>query len=131
MESLAGALPIAAGALATLTVNGGRMAEALVPEMLATDLAEYLVRKGVPFRETHHVAGAAVALAESEGIALTGLSLAALRSLHPAFDEDVTTIWSYERSVEQRDVLGGSSRRAVREQIGALRQWLGPGSSNQ
>ena len=125
MESLAGALPIAAGALATLTVNGGRMAEALVPEMLATDLAEYLVRKGVPFRETHHVAGAAVALAESEGIALTGLSLAALRSLHPAFDEDVAAIWSYERSVEQRDVRGGSSRRAVREQITTLRQWLG------
>ena len=125
MESLAGALPIAAGALATLTVNGGRMAQALVPEMLATDLAEYLVRKGVPFRETHHVAGAAVALAESEGIALTGLSLAALRSLHPAFDEDVAAIWSYERSVEQRDVRGGSSRRAVREQITTLRQWLG------
>ena len=124
METLAGALPIAAGALATLTVNGERMNQALAPEMLATDLAEYLVRKGVPFRQTHHIAGAAVALAESEGIALTDLSLAALRALHPAFDEDVTKIWSYERSVEQRDVRGGSSRRAVREQISALRQWL-------
>ena len=124
METLAGALPIAAGALATLTVNSERMNQALAPEMLATDLAEYLVRKGVPFRQTHHIAGAAVALAESEGIALTDLSLAALRALHPAFDEDVTEIWSYERSVEQRDVRGGSSRRAVREQISALRQWL-------
>ena len=124
METLAGALPIAAGALATLTVNGERMNQALAPEMLATDLAEYLVRKGVPFRQTHHIAGAAVALAESKGIALTDLSLAALRALHPAFDEDVTEIWSYERSVEQRDVRGGSSRRAVREQISALRQWL-------
>ena len=124
METLAGALPIAAGALATLTVNGERMNQALAPEMLATDLAEYLVRKGVPFRQTHHIAGAAVALAESGGIALTDLSLAALRALHPAFDEDVTEIWSYERSVEQRDVRGGSSRRAVREQISALRQWL-------
>ena len=124
METLAGALPIAAGALATLTVNGERMNQALAPEMLATDLAEYLVRKGVPFRQTHHIAGAAVALAESEGIALSDLSLAALRALHPAFDEDVTEIWSYERSVEQRDVRGGSSRRAVREQISALRQWL-------
>ena len=131
MESLAGALPIAAGALATLTVNVERMAQALVPEMLATDLAEYLVRKGVPFRETHHVAGAAVGLAESKGIALIDLPLAALRALHPAFDEDVAAIWSYERSVEQRDVRGGSSRRAVREQIGALRQWLGPGSGDQ
>ena len=124
MESLAGALPITAGALATLTVNRARMALALAPEMLATDLAEYLVRKGLPFRETHHIAGAAVALAESDGIALSDLSLAALHSLHPAFDEDVTEIWSYERSVERRDVRGGSSRRAVREQIGALRRWL-------
>ena len=88
-------------------------------------MEQFTKRVGVPFRETHHIAGAAVALAESEGIALTDLCLAALRSLHPAFDEDVTAIWSYERSVEQRDVLGGSSRRAVREQITTLRQWLG------
>ena len=124
METLAGALPIAAGALATLTVNRDKMAQALVPEMLATDLAEYLVRKGVPFRETHDLAGEAVALAESGGIALSDLTLTALRSLHPAFDEDVLAIWSYERSVEQRDVRGGSSRRAVREQIDELRRWL-------
>ena len=124
METLAGALPIAAGVLATLTVDGGRMVQALTSEMLATDLAEYLARKGVPFRETHHIAGAAVALAESEGIALSELSLASLRSLHPAFAEDAAAIWSYERSVERRDVQGGSSRRAVQEQIAALRQWL-------
>ena len=124
MDTLAGALPIAAGALATLTVKRDTMAQALVPEMLATDLAEYLVRKGVPFRETHDLAGEAVALAESGGIALSDLTLTALRSLHPAFDEDVLAIWSYERSVEQRDVRGGSSRRAVREQIDELRRWL-------
>ena len=124
MDTLAGALPIAAGALATLTVKRDTMAQALVPEMLATDLAEYLVRKGVPFRETHDLAGEAVALAESGGIALSDLTLTALRSLHPAFDEDVLAIWSYERSVEQRDVRGGSSRRAVQEQIDELRRWL-------
>ncbi len=118
------ALPVAAGALATLTVNGPNMARALVPEMLATDLAEYLVRKGVPFRETHHVAGAAVALAESQNIALTDLPLNDLRSLHPAFEEDIAAIWSYARSVEQRDVRGGTSRRAVQEQIDDLLQWL-------
>ena len=124
VDTLNRALPIAAGALATLSVNGKNMARALVPEMLATDLAEYLVRKGVPFRETHHVAGAAVALAESSGSALTDLSLAELQSLHPAFEEDVTAIWSYEGSVEKRDARGGSSRRAVQEQIEALLLWL-------
>lgn len=129
VDTLAGALPIAAGALATLTVKRDTMAQALVPEMLATDLAEYLVRKGVPFRETHDLAGEAVALAESEGIALSDLTLTALRSLHPAFDEDVLAIWSYERSVEQRDVRGGSSRRAVKEQIDELRRWLSQSTS--
>ena len=119
------ALPIAAGALATLTVNRKKMAQALVPEMLATDLAEYLVRKGVPFRETHHVAGAAVALAESQGCSLTELTLEALRNLHPAFEEDASAIWSYHRSVEQRDAHGGSSSRAVQEQIDELLSWLG------
>ncbi len=124
MATLAGALPIAAGVLATLTVHSEVMTDALTPELLATDLAEYLVRKGVPFRETHHIAGAAVARAEAEGISLSELPLAALRSLHEAFEEDAAEIWSYERSVEQRDAAGGTSRRAVMEQIAALRNWL-------
>ena len=124
IDTLTGVLSIAAGVLATLTVNRERMAQALLPEMLATDLADYLVHKGVPFRETHHIAGLAVALAESKGIPLSHLSIADLQSLHPAFGEDVADIWSYERSVEQRDVSGGSSRRALQEQIIALRHWL-------
>ena len=87
-------------------------------------MEQFTKQVGVPFRETHQVAGAAVALAESERIAHSDLSLTALRSLHPVFVEDVTEIWSYGRSVEQRDVRGKSSRRAVREQITTLRQWL-------
>ena len=75
------------------------------PEMLATDLAEYLVRKGVPFRETHHVAGAAVQMAEVQALPLPDLSLDDLRTLHKAFAEDVEEVWSFERSVERRDVM--------------------------
>jgi argininosuccinate lyase len=124
VDTLSGSLQIATGVLATLTVKGERMRQALVPEMLATDLAEYLVRKGVPFRETHHVAGAAVLLAESEGASIAALSLAQLCSLHPAFEADVHDLWNYERSVDQRDASGGSSRRAVQEQIESLQAWL-------
>ena len=82
------------------------------------------MRKGVPFRETHHIAGAAVAQAEAQGIALSELPLATLQALHPAFEEDAAEIWSYARSVEQRRATGGTSRRAVMEQISALRNWL-------
>jgi argininosuccinate lyase len=100
------------------------MRAALSPEMLATDLAEYLVRKGVPFRESHHIAGAAVRMAEVQGVVLTDLPLEDLQTLHKAFDKDVTAVWSFEASVDRRDVPGGTSRRSVQEQIERLRAWL-------
>jgi argininosuccinate lyase len=62
--------------------------------MLATDLAEYLVRKGVPFRETHHVSGAAVKMAEDKGVPLSSLSVADLQSIHPLFADDVVKVGS-------------------------------------
>jgi len=124
VDTLASALPIAAGVLATLAVLPQGLAMALTPEMLATDLADYLVRKGVPFREAHHIAGKAVRMAEERGISLPELSLMDLRQLHPAFDHDVDLVWDFEASVEQRDVEGGTSRRAVLAQIQALERWL-------
>ena len=54
------------------------------------------MRKGVPFRETHHVAGAAVRLAETRGVPLSSLTPADLRTLHPKFDDDVAAVWSFE-----------------------------------
>ena len=125
VDTLRDSVQIAGGVLATLTVNVAKMAASLVPEMLATDLAEYLVRKGIPFRETHHVAGAAVRLTEEKGVPLSGLTPADLQTLHPAFGDDVAAVWSFERSVDQRDAAGGSSRRAVLAQIDELRAWLG------
>lgn len=124
VDNLSGSLQIATGVLSTLTPNPGAMRAALSTEMLATDLAEYLVRKGVPFRETHHIAGAAVRMAEVQGIPLAELEVEDLQKLHTAFDEDVAEVWDFEQSVERRDVDGGTSRRAVLAQIGQLRTWL-------
>lgn len=121
VDSLTGALQIAAGVLSTLTVNPAAMRAALTTEMLATDLADYLVRKGVPFREAHHITGAAVRMAEVQALPLNALGLDDLRTLHDAFDDDVADVWSIEASVERRDVAGGTSRRAVEAQIAALR----------
>jgi argininosuccinate lyase len=123
--NLGAALQITSGVLATLTVNPSAMRAALSTEMLATDLADYLVRKGVPFRETHHLAGAAVQMAELQGVPLAEVPLEDLQTLHKAFAADVAEVWDFERSVEARDVAGGTSRRAVLEQIAALRDWLG------
>ena len=124
VDTLSGTLQIATGVIATLTPRPDRLAAALSPDMLATDLADYLVRAGVPFRETHHVAGAAVRLAEERACRLSELTAADLHTLHPAFGPDVTHVWDYERSVESRDVAGGTSRRAVTAQIEDLRGWL-------
>ena len=124
VDTLAGTLPIAVGVLSTLAPRADRMRARLAPEMLATDLADYLVRKGVPFRETHHVAGAAVRLAETTGRRLDALTPAELRTLHPLFGDDVARVWSFEASVEARDAAGGTSRRAVLEQVAKLDAWL-------
>ena len=124
VASMSGALQIACGVLSTLQTNPAAMRAALTPEMLATDLAEYLVRKGVPFREAHHTAGAAVQMAEVQGVALSDLELSDLQKLHRAFDEDVSAVWSFDLSVERRDVEGGTSRRSVLAQLAHLRAWL-------
>ena len=124
VANLDGSLQIACGVLATLTVNAAALAAALSPEMLATDLADYLVRRGVPFRDAHHVAGAAVKMAENQGLPLTELTVEDLQKLHSAFAPDVTALWDFAQSTERRDVSGGTSRRAVLEQIESLRAWL-------
>lgn len=117
-------LQISTGVIATMEPNVAGMRAALGPEMLATDLAEYLVRKGVPFRETHHIAGAAVQMAEMQAIPLSELELDDLLTLHHAFEEDVAEVWNFEKSVDTRDATGGTSRRAVKEQIEKLQNWL-------
>ncbi len=124
VHTLSSSLQIACGVISTMEPNQPALQAALTPEMLATDLAEYLVRKGVPFRETHHVAGAAVQMAEMQAIPLSALTLDDLLSLHHAFEEDVADVWNFEKSVDTRDAAGGTSRRAVLEQIAKLQQWL-------
>ena len=115
---------IATGVLSTLRIDPARMAAGLSADMLATDLAEYLVRKGVPFRETHHISGAAVKLAEDKGCELSDLSVADLQGIHPLFADDVVAVWDFQRSAEMRDTEGGASKRSVLEQVAKLRSYL-------
>ena len=124
LETLRASLQIMTGVLSTLRVDRTVMEAGLVQEMLATDLAEYLVRRGVPFRETHHVAGAAVKMAEDRGVGLWDLTMHDLKGLHKEFDEDVIQIWNYEQSVESRNVPGGTSRSSQLEQIRNIRAWV-------
>jgi len=125
VKTTSDSIQIATGVLSTLTIFPDKMRAALSPDMLATDLADYLVRKGVPFRETHHISGRVVALAEQERVPMDKLSLEQLRGVDERFEEDVLAVFSYESSVEKRTVLGGTSEGSVREQIERVRELLG------
>jgi argininosuccinate lyase len=124
LDTLGLTLPVVAGAIRTLRVNADKMRAALDPAMLATDVAEYLVRKGVPFREAHHLSGRAVALAEQRGVKLDELEIGDWRLISSHFDESVYQVFDFEHSVASRDVVGGTSPRAVKEQIRAAEALL-------
>ncbi|KAF9974713.1 argininosuccinate lyase [Actinomortierella ambigua] len=123
-DTLMGSIQITTGVLSTLSIRPERMKAALSTDMLATDLAEYLVRKGVPFRETHHISGEAVRLAEERKCSMADLSLEDFKKLHPSFEEDVMGVWNYEKSIDNRCTPGGTSRVTVQAQIDTLKAWL-------
>ena len=110
-------VPALAGGIKTAEFVAENLERAIDPQLFATDLADYLVKKGVPFRETHGVVGRLVRLAEEEGLPLSELSIDTLQNEHEAFEEDVVEVFDWERSVEVRDTIGGTSLRAVQEQL--------------
>jgi len=114
-------LPVLANALRTLQVHPRRMREAIDSNMMATDLADYLVGKGVPFRQAHDLTGRVVQMALSQGLALDALSLDAYRSVSPEFDANVYAVFDPEQSVDRRDVIGGTATQAVRRQLDQAR----------
>jgi argininosuccinate lyase len=118
---------IATGVLSTLEPVPHRMSASLAPEMLATDMADYLVRRGVPFRETHHLAGECVALAESRGCTLHDLTKEDLVDIHECFNDieaSIPEVFSMESSVEARSAMGGTSRSAVLKQCEEMQDWI-------
>jgi argininosuccinate lyase len=93
--------------------------------MIATDLADYLVRRGVDFRSTHHISGQCVAFSEKTGTPMNEMSVADFKKIDPRFAEDVLACFDYEKSVEMRSATGGTSKASVREQIAAMKKILG------
>ena len=125
IDTLELALPVITGAIAAITPNPARMAAALRDDMLATDLADWLVGQGIPFRQSHHIVGEVVREAEHRQCSLRDLDLATLQRIHPSFTADALTVWDFERSVEQRAAAGGTARRAVLDQLAQARAILG------
>ncbi|XP_067866413.1 argininosuccinate lyase-like isoform X2 [Heterodontus francisci] len=124
IDTITAVLQVASGVFSTLQVHENAMKKALSPDMLATDLAYYLVRKKMPFREAHSASGSAVLLAENKGIEVNQLSLDDLKTISPLFESDVSKVWNYTNSVEQYAAPGGTARSSVTSQIEQLRAWL-------
>jgi argininosuccinate lyase len=117
-------LPAVAGALDEITFRPDRMREALSSAMMATDLADYLVRKGATFREAHASVGRLVRESEETGVELHSLPLKSFLAVHPLFESDVFEALSPAASVERREVEGGTGPAAVREQLAAAAKTL-------
>ncbi len=97
--------------------------------LTATDLADYLVTKGLPFREAHHVVGRIVNYAEKEGLKLWEIPLAKLREFSELIEEDVYQWLTLEGSVKRRRVFGGTSPERVKEALAQAREELARESS--
>lgn len=124
-KTVSSSLAVMAGQLSELTFNTERMAKVLRKGFLnATELADYLVGKGVPFREAHHITGSLVAVAEDKRCTLEELSLEEFKQISDLIDNDVYAILDYTTAVARRKTQGGTGPESVRAQIAELTHWL-------
>lgn len=123
-DTLLEVLPVLTGLIGTLQLHPSRMAAAITPDMLSTDLADYLVGKGLPFREAHAVAGKVVRVADEKQVALDQVALEELRELDGRFERDVVEVFDVDAALERRSSLGGTAPSAVRDQLKAAEEIL-------
>jgi len=124
VDTLLSTLEVFAGMVSTLKVNADRTRTAAdSPYILATDVADYLVGKGMPFREAHQIVGSLVKYAVGKGKSLRDLDIDEYQKLSPLFEKDITDI-SVEKSVAARNVQGGTAPEQVEAALKAAREKL-------
>lgn len=124
-DQVAEMLLVAAGALSATKFNGSRLrAAACNPALLATEAADYLVRKGIAFRQAHDIVGKVLREAETRGLPWTALPLDVLKTISPAFDSDLAASLTLDAALGSKKVPGGTSPDSVRAAIAALEKQL-------
>ncbi|MEY2521393.1 MAG: argininosuccinate lyase [Verrucomicrobiota bacterium] len=125
VDTVRDALKTFAAMLPELTINSTRMeAAASDPNLLATDLAEYLVKKGMPFREAHEAVGKLVARAAAAKLALNNMSMFEMQEVSPLFAEDVAKVFDVRGSLAKRTAVGAPSPENVAAQIARWKNLL-------
>ncbi|NVB78569.1 MAG: argininosuccinate lyase [Kofleriaceae bacterium] len=129
VETVSACLAIAKGMIASLQFDTARMRAAIdAGHLVATELADYLVTKGVPFREAHDIAGHLVRVASERGVELAALDLPTLQAAHPSFAADVSEWLDPARAVDRRDLTGGPARSRVLAELDRIERELGLGA---
>jgi argininosuccinate lyase len=116
-DTIAAILPVLARLIETVAVKKEKMAAAIDDGMLATDLADYLVRKGIPFRAAHTSAGMAVRRSIELGVPLAKMELAEYKQIDPAFGADLAQAFNLDTSLSRRNATGGTAPEAVKKQL--------------
>jgi argininosuccinate lyase len=125
VDTVRDCLGLLASVVGGLTVRRAAMARAAASGfLLATELADYLVLKGVPFRTAHAVVGRIVRDRLDRGKELIGISLDELRSVSPAFEKDALDVLSVEGALERKEQIGGTARKRVEARLKALQKEL-------
>jgi argininosuccinate lyase len=118
-------IPVVAAIIQTLKINPDKMRAALAEELLATDLADYLVKKGMPFREAHHCVGQVVRIASNRPCKISEIELVELQTISKLFDADVVDVFNFDLAVERKNAPGGTAPEAVKQQIQAAKDKIG------
>jgi len=126
VDNLTLTLTVVAGVVDSLLVFPDKMLAHLNEAMLATDLADYLVGRGVPFREAHHKIGEVIRYAEENNTSLSEIPLPVLKNIAPQFEEDIHKVFNFMQAVCKKDGAGGTAPQALASQIKAAKELLRP-----
>jgi argininosuccinate lyase len=124
VDTLTSMLEIMEGVIQTMTIHPDQMWNALDERILASDLADYLVSRAVPYRDAYRIVERLVEKADQSDRLISELGLPDFQAESPAFDADVFAIFDYSRSAAQRGAVGGTSSAAIRAQIRQANNWL-------
>jgi argininosuccinate lyase len=112
------------GVIVTLEIHTDQMRDALDERLLASDMADYLIARGVPYREAHDTIEKLFAEADSKNMPISEMELADLQAISPKFDADIFATFDYTRSAARRATIGGTAPAAIRSQIRQALDWL-------